>query len=56
MGGLEADMRALRQGNVDVGVLQETKLTYRIHIRQGEGYSICVIEAEIRNQGGISVV
>ena len=28
-------MRALKQVNVDVGVLQETKLTDRIHMRQG---------------------
>ena len=34
-GGLKAELRALRQGNVGVGVLQETKLTDRIHARQG---------------------
>ena len=34
--GLEAALRALRQGKVDVGVLQDTKLTDRIHARQGE--------------------
>ena len=33
-GGLEAKLRALNQGNVDVVVLQETKLTDRIHMRQ----------------------
>ena len=31
-GGLELALRALRQGNIDVGVLQETKLTDRIHV------------------------
>ena len=31
VGGLEAIIRPLRQGNVDVGILQETKLTDRIH-------------------------
>ena len=36
-GGLEAALRALRQGNIDVGVLKETKLTDGIHARQGEG-------------------
>ena len=32
-GGLEAYLRALQQVNVDVGVLQETKLTYGIPAR-----------------------
>ena len=36
-GGLEAVLQDLRQGKVDVGVLQETKLTDGIHARQGEG-------------------
>ena len=30
-GGLDVALRALRQGNVDVGVLQETKLMGGIH-------------------------
>ena len=36
-GGMEAEIQALRQGNVDVGVLQETKITDGIHTRQVEG-------------------
>ena len=39
-GGLEALLRALQQGHVDVRVLQETKLTRGIHTRYGEGYSV----------------
>ena len=31
--GLEAEIRELNQGNVDMGVLQETKLANGIHIR-----------------------
>ena len=38
-GGMEAVLRALKQGNVDVGVLKETKLTDGIHVRQGEEYT-----------------
>ena len=34
-GVMEAELRILKQGNVDVGVLQETNLTYRIHARHG---------------------
>ena len=33
-GGMEAVLRALRQGNVDVGVLQTMKSTEMIHVRQ----------------------
>ena len=34
VGGFEAALRALHQGNVDVGVLQEKKLTNEIHVQQ----------------------
>ena len=54
-GGLEAALQDLRQGNVDVGVLQETKLTDGIHARQGEGYYVWATEAERRHQWRISV-
>ena len=37
-GGVEAALRDLRQGKVDMGVLKETKLTDGIHAWQGEGY------------------
>ena len=54
VGGLELALRALCQGKVDMGIVQETKLTDRIHARQGEGYSIWEIEAEIIHWGGIA--
>ena len=54
-GELEVELRELRQGNVDVGILQETKLKDRIHERQGEGYSVWATEAERRHQWRISV-
>ena len=56
VGELEVELRALRQGNVDVGILQETKLTDRIHERQGEGYYVWATEAERRHRGRILVV
>ena len=39
-GALEAVLRAPKKGNVDVGVLQETKLKDGIHAQQGAGYSV----------------
>ena len=55
-GGLEAALRDLRQGNVDVGVLQETKLTDSIHVCQVEGYFLWVTKAENRHWGVVAVV
>ena len=54
--GMVVALWALRQGNVDVGVLQDTKLEYGIHVQQGERYSVWATEADIRHQGGISIV
>ena len=51
VGGLEADLKVLRQGNDDMGILQDTKLTDRIRARQGEGYSVWAKESESRHQG-----
>ena len=44
-GRLEAALRALKQGNLDVGVVQETKIIDGIHARQGAGYDIWAPEA-----------
>ena len=52
---MEAELRVLFQGNVDVGILQETKLTNRIHEQQGYWYSAFSTEAEIRHWEGIFV-
>ena len=38
--GLEVTLRALKQSNIGVVVLQETKLTDGIHVRQGAGYAV----------------
>ena len=45
-GGLEAALRALHQGKLDVGVLQETKLTQGVHMHYGAGYYIWATHAE----------
>ena len=55
-GGLEAALRALRQDNVGVGFLQETILTDGIQVRKGEGYFICMTEAESSHRGEILVL
>ena len=55
-GGLEAALRDLQQGNVDVGVLQETNITKGIHTCYGAGYSVRETQAESRHMGGAEVV
>ena len=45
VGGLEAALRYLKQGNIDVVVLQETELTERIHAWQRYGYAVWEIVA-----------
>ena len=49
--GLEEALQEPKQGNVDVGILQEIKLTDSIHARQGEGYSVWDMEEVIRYRG-----
>ena len=54
-GGLETTLRALRQGNVDVGFLQEKKLTQGIHTRHDVGYGVWAAEVESRYRGRVAV-
>ena len=50
-GGLETAMCVLQQGNIGIGVLQETKLTRGIHMLFSSGYKIWATEAESRHRG-----
>ena len=40
VGRMEVAPQALKQGKVDVGVLQETKITDGIHVCHGEEYAV----------------
>ena len=55
-GGLETALQELQQGNVDVGLLQEKKLTQRIHKNHGVGYNVWETEAESLHREGVAVV
>ena len=39
-GGVEAALRGMSQANMDLGILQETKLTDGIYTRWSDGYSV----------------
>ena len=56
VGVLETALRALRQGNIKIRVLQEMKLTRGIHMRRSSGYTVWETEVESRHQGGIVIV
>ena len=53
---MEAGLRALQQGNFNIGVLQEMKLTLGIHTRFGAGYTVGVMHTDIRHMRGVSLV
>ena len=49
---MEAALCALQQGNVDVGVLQETNIAKGIYTPYGTGYAVWATQADIRHRGG----
>ena len=46
----------MKQGNIDVIVLQEINLTKGIHIHYGAGYEVWAMKEESRHRGGFPVV
>ena len=54
--GLESALLVLKQGNVDMGVQQETNITDGIHARQLVRYHVWETEAESRHWVGIELV
>ena len=54
-GGLEAALRGVSQANMDLGILQETKLTDGIYTRGSAGYSVVATDAPSRHRGGVAI-
>ena len=54
-GGLEATLRGMSQANIDMGILQETKLTDGIYTRGSAGYSVVATDAPSRHRGGVAI-
>ena len=54
-GGLEAALRGMSQANMDLGILQETKLTDGIYTRGSAGYSVIATDAPSRHRGGVTL-
>ena len=54
-GGLEAALRGMSQANMDLGILQETKLTDGNYTRGSAGYSVIATDAPSRHRGGVAL-
>ena len=54
-GGLEASLRGMEQANLDMGILQETKITDGVYTRASAGYRIVATDAPSRHSGGIAM-
>ena len=54
-GGLEMALRGMSQANMDLGILQETKLTDGIYTRESAGYSVIATDTPSRHGGGVAL-
>ena len=54
-GGLESALRGMSQANMDLGILQETKITNGIHTRGSAGYKVIATDAPSRHRGGVAL-
>ena len=50
-GGLEAALWGMSQANMDLGILQETKLTDGVYTRGSAGYNVIATDASSRHRG-----
>ena len=48
-GGLEAALRGRDQANMDLGVMQETKITDSVYTRVSAGYRVVATDAPSRH-------
>ena len=53
--GLEAALRGMSPAKMDLGILQETKLTDEIYTRRSAGYSVVATDAPSRHRGGVAI-
>ena len=53
--GLELALRRMSQANMDVGILQKTKVTDEIYTRRSAGYTVVATDAPIRHRVRVAV-
>ena len=54
-GGLGAALLGMSQANMDLGILQETKLADGIYTRGSAGYSVVTTDAPSPHRGGVAI-
>ena len=54
-GGLESALRGMSQVNMDLGILQETKITNGIYTHGSAGYKVIATDAPSRHRGGVAL-
>ena len=54
-GGLETKLCTLQQGNIDITVIQETKIMWEIHTHYWVGYSVWETHVDSRHQEEVAV-
>ena len=54
-GGCEAVLRRMSQVNVDLGLLQETKITDRVYTRDSAGFLVILADSLSRHRGGMAL-
>ena len=48
-------LRGMSQANMDLGIFQETKVTYGIYTRGSVGYILVTIDVPSRHHSGVAV-
>ena len=54
-GGLESALQGMSQANMDLGILQETKITNGVYTRGSAGYKVIATDAPSRHRGGVAL-
>ena len=54
-GGLEAALRGMSQANMDLGILQETKLTDSVYTRGSAVSNVIATDPPSRHRGGVAL-
>ena len=52
---MESALRGMSQANMDLGILQEKKLTDGIYTRRSVGYSVVAMDVAIQHHGGVAI-
>ena len=52
---MESALQGMSQANMDLGILQETKITNGVYTRGSAGYKVIATDAPIRHRSGVAL-